>query len=161
MAKSFLPDGEHFLSRPGWRDSELRVGSLTSTDSVRLGAFESQGAYAAGHLFFVRGGNLMVQAFDKDTLQLQGAPLHLGTQIGVTPFYQFGTFSVSESGRLVYRPTARTPSQLTWVDRHGRPLGTIGDPAVINALALSPDDQRVAVSLVSQIGGGSPEVDIR
>ena len=37
--------------------------------------------------------------------------------------------------------------QLTWLDREGRALGTLGDAAPYLSLALSPDERRVAVGL--------------
>ena len=55
------------------------------------------------------------------------------------------------------RPAADIASQLTWFDRTGHVLGTLGDAAPYAGLALSPDERRVAVTL----GTGTPEnVDI-
>ena len=42
---------------------------------------------------------------------------------------------------------------MTWFDRAGRALGTLGEAAPYINLALSPDERRVAVAL----GTGSPE----
>jgi serine/threonine protein kinase len=148
----FLPDGQHFLYLAFTGETGiLRVGSLTSPDAMTLGPSESQGVYAAGHLFFVRGGNLMAQLFDADARQLNGAPKQLSAQAGIDPPYQLGMFSVSTTGRLVYRPMARTPSQLTWLDRGGTPAETIGDPGVFFNLDLSRDGQRLAVSSLNQL----------
>jgi Tol biopolymer transport system component len=58
--------------------------------------------------------------------------------------------SVSDNGTLVYAQTEAAPvQQLTWLDRAGRPLGTVGDAASYVSLALSPDEQRVAVALAT------------
>ena len=78
----FLPDDEHFLYLAQRRRlSELRVGSLTSTDTrASLGPFESNAVYAQGHLLFVRGGKLMAQSFDPATRQLAGDPVVLADQ---------------------------------------------------------------------------------
>ena len=43
--------------------------------------------------------------------------------------------------------------QLTWFDRAGRALGTLGEAARYINLALSPDERRVAVALAT----GSPQ----
>ena len=60
---------------------------------------------------------------------------------------------MSENGTLVYaRGGAQAALQLTWVDRAGRVLGTVGDAAAYVSLGLSPDERRVAVAL----GTGSP-----
>ena len=125
---SFLPDGQHFLYlAQNLYGGELRVGSLASAETVRLGPFESNGVYAAGHLFFVRGGTLMAQPFDADARQPKGAAVSLGAQTAIDAPLQRGMFSVSATG-LAYSRTARTPSELAWVDRHGKVLGRAGDP---------------------------------
>ncbi len=62
--------------------------------------------------------------------------------------------SVSENGTLVYAPVgSQNPPQLTWFDRDGKILGTLGEGGVDDNLSLSPDEQQVAVALRS----GSPE----
>jgi Tol biopolymer transport system component len=57
----------------------------------------------------------------------------------------FALFSASESGLLAYHSNAGQ-SQLTWYDRSGRRTGTLGEPAVMYAFAISPDGQRVAAA---------------
>jgi Tol biopolymer transport system component len=78
----FLPDDEHFLylaHRSGV--SQLRVGSLTSTDTwSSLGPFESNAVYAQGHLIFMRSGKFTAQPFDPVTRQLAGDPVILADQ---------------------------------------------------------------------------------
>ena len=79
---SFLPDGQRFLYVAGLgTKNELRVGSLTTPDTVVIGTFESPVAYAAGHLFFTRGGNVMAQSFNEETLRLEGDPVPLRAQV--------------------------------------------------------------------------------
>ena len=64
-----------------------------------------------------------------------------------------GAFTVSETGVLAYQTGSLVRSQLTWFDRAGTRLATLGDPADYVDVALSPDDTRVAVSLMDlQIG---------
>jgi Tol biopolymer transport system component len=108
-------------------------------------------------MFFVRGGNLMVQSFNEETLQLEGDPVRLGAPV------RSGTgvpgFSVSANGRLVFlRPNGEP--QLTWLDRSGRPVGTVGDPGFLGNLDLSPDGQQVAVTGMSPRPGGGVQTDI-
>ena len=61
---------------------------------------------------------------------------------------QRGQFSVSSTGVLGYSHvgTGAWSSQLTWMDRMGRPVGTAGEPGEFFNLDLSPDERRVAVS---------------
>ena len=119
------------------------LGSLTSPNTDALGSFESHAAYAAGHLFFGRGGNLMAQAFDAETRQLTGDQLLLDAQVGIDPPWQRGMFSVSATA-LAYSRTARTLSVLTWLDRQGKVLGTESHPGVFYNLDLSPDEKCAA-----------------
>ena len=59
-----------------------------------------------------------------------------------------GAFTVSETGVLAYQTGSLVRSQLTWFDRAGTRLATLGDQADYVDVALSPDDTRVAVSLM-------------
>jgi WD40 repeat protein len=62
---------------------------------------------------------------------------------GVTPL----SYSMSTNGILAYMAGAAVgQTQLTWFDRDGKPLGTVGPQAVYNDLSLSPDDTRVALT---------------
>ncbi len=156
----FLDDGQHFLYLAGDSAFELRIGSLTSPAAAEtVGPFESHAAYAAGYLFFVRGGNLMAQRFDPDSRKRLGEPIDLGRRTGIEPHNQHGMFAVSAAGALVYNATARTQSQLTWIDRSGSPRGTVGDVGVYFNLDLSPDERHLAMSRMTEQGGRS-EFDI-
>jgi Tol biopolymer transport system component len=60
-------------------------------------------------------------------------------------------YSVSASGVLAWRPRSSSlmePRQLTWFDRSGQKIGTLGDPGAYLAPMLSPDERSVAVSRV-------------
>jgi serine/threonine protein kinase/Tol biopolymer transport system component len=155
---SFLPDGEHFLYlAQSSASSELRVGSLTSAESVPLGPFESNAQYAAGSLFFVRGGSLIAQPFDADTYRLKGSPSYMAAKVGFV--LNHGMFSVSATGRLAY--TVGSASQtLTWLDRQGNTLSTVGDPGTFFNMDLSPDEQHVAISKAMHSPGARATVDL-
>ena len=140
---SFLPDGQHFLYLFG--QSELRLASLTTADTMVIGTFESAVVYCAGHLLFTRGGNLMAQSFNEKTLRLEGDPVPLRVQVSGIP--GFPVFSASANGPLVFLPPPTTEPQLTWLDRDGRRVGLVGNPGVVGGnLDLSPDGQQVAFS---------------
>jgi eukaryotic-like serine/threonine-protein kinase len=167
-APMFLPDDVHFLylAQVG-ATTELRVGSLESKEaSESLGPFDSTAVYAGGHLFSVRdghigGGNLTVQAFDADRRRLIGPPVALGLSAAVSPPWQYGAFSVSAEGdRLVYVSRGRFLRDLTWRNRAGERVGTVGEPGVFLNVDLSPDDERVAVSRQTQEPGKPLQIDI-
>ena len=71
----FLPDGERFLYlvlRDPGDAGELRVGSLGGAPSMSLGRYESNARYAAGHLLFLSGGQLVARRFDASTGTVSG-----------------------------------------------------------------------------------------
>jgi Tol biopolymer transport system component len=142
---AFLPDGQRFLYVSGsGPKNELRVGSLTTADTVVIETFESPVSYGAGHLFFTRGGNVMAQSFNEETLRLEGDPARLRAQVRRDIPGNRG-FSVSTNGRFVFLPPPRTEPQLTWLDRSGRPVGIVGAPGFSGGnLDLSPDGRQLA-----------------
>jgi hypothetical protein len=108
-------------------------------------------------VIFARDGTLMARPFDLATRRLRGDAFPLAERV-TTEASRYVGASTSENGTLVYgRAVADVPRQLTWFDRTGRVLGTLGDAALYSGLSLSPDEHRVAVTL----GTGHPEnVDI-
>lgn len=144
----FLPDGKHFLylarSSRG-EDSGIYIGSLDSTESKLLVQSGAGAMYALGYLLFLRGGALMAQPFDPDKLQLSGEPSQVAEEVGYNPLNGRPFFCVSNTGVLVYRSNILRNSQLTWFDRTGRQLGTVGTPGLMLTPSLSPDEKQVAI----------------
>ena len=95
----------------------------------------------------------MAQSFDDRRLELSGEPVPVGERLG--SFLSNGFFSASANGVLVYRTgtSAGQTSQLTWFDRQGRVLRTIGVPGLYLDFALSPDGTRVAASRNDDLTG--------
>ncbi len=103
--------------------------------------------YADGHILFTREGTLLAQSFDSRRLVTDGDPVVIATDITVQG-NRAAMFSVSRSGLLVVRSASLPPTQLTVVDRGGgRRLRTVGEPADMTEVALSPDDTRAVVSI--------------
>ena len=157
----FLPDGRHFLytaitgpccsaSNP----SMIRLGSLEAASAdVTLFRAESSVSYASGHVIFARDDTLMAQPFDLEARQLRGDAFPLAERVTREASRYVGA-SASENGTLVYGQAGLDPMpRLTWFDRTGHVLGTLGDAAPYASLALSPDERRVAVALAT----GNPE----
>src|SRR3984885_3851294 len=153
----FLPDGRHFLylrasSSP--ENSGAYIGSVNAKpeeqDSKRLLATTSAPVYVpssdsdSGQVLFVRQGTLMAQPFDAHRLELSGEAVPIAEQVG--SYLDYGFFSASNNGVLVYRSDAGQVYQLTWLDRQGKVLATVAEPGRYNSMALSPDGRRVAVS---------------
>jgi Tol biopolymer transport system component len=95
-------------------------------------------------VLFLRQETLMAQPFDARRLALSGEAVPVAEKIG--SFLDYGFFSASSNGVLVYRSGAGLNYQLTWLDRQGRVLAQVAEPARYNSLALSPDGKRVVVS---------------
>ncbi|MSO82980.1 MAG: hypothetical protein EXQ53_06760, partial [Acidobacteria bacterium] len=149
----FLPDGEHFLCQDqGDAGFSFRVGSLDGGESTIVGA-GSNAIYAEGHLLFLGEGTLMSQPFDADRLVTTGeaVPLAEGVQT-VLNSGRVGVFSASETGLLLDRQGADQRRQLTWFDRTGKTVGTVGGPDddLTGNPELSPDGRRVAVDRAVQ-----------
>ena len=144
----FLPDGRHFLfvrtSTQG--AAEIHLAALDRQETTRLLVADSQARYTNGHLFFAHAAVLHAAPFDADSLKLTGEPFVVADKVRVTGISSKGHFSVSDNGTLVYDPNALTDNrQLTWLDRAGKPLGTVGTPGEYENPRLAPDGKRVAV----------------
>jgi Tol biopolymer transport system component len=148
---TFLTDGTHFLYfRSGPAEIQgMYVGSLGvepgQQSRQRLLPSATPAVYASGYVFFLRASTLMAQGFDDRRMELDGAPVPVAEDVETT-WFSTGVFSVSDGGALVYR--AASPSgtfQLTWLDRQGQTLGTVGPPGTDTSIALSPDGTRAVV----------------
>ena len=156
----FLPDGRHFIYTevigtccPPAKPGRIMIGALDTMDREPLVEADSSAVIASGHLLFHRSGTLMAAPFDAASRQLTGDAIPIMERVA-NEGSRYASFSASDTGVLVsasglVRPTTR----LTWMDRAGRELGTIGDPAARLSMSLSSDERRVAVTLV----GGPPE----
>jgi serine/threonine protein kinase/Tol biopolymer transport system component len=142
----FLPDDEHFLylGRAGDRRT-LFVGALGQPFKKRVLDTNVRASYAdPGYLLFIDEGTLIARPFDPRRLELTGEPTELAKNVATATSLD-ASYAVSNTGVLVYSGRASSKSQLTWFDRRGRTLGTVGDTAEFQGLRLSPDEQRVAV----------------
>jgi Tol biopolymer transport system component len=144
----FLPDGEHFIflaDASRTEDHHVRVGTLRDGSSRNVMQAVTNAVYVEpGQLLFVRAGALLAQPFDLKQLALTGEPRVIAEQVVESDIAHHFEFSASQNGRLIYR-SGSPDSQLTWVDRAGRTLGTIGEARRIGAgsFRISPDGQRV------------------
>jgi eukaryotic-like serine/threonine-protein kinase len=130
----------------------VRISSLDPAEAaINLFQAESSVSYAAGHLLFFRDEALMAQPFDLEAFRLRGDAFPVAERVSWEGGRYVGA-SASQDGTLVYANGDSFTEQLTWFDRGGRALGTLGEAAPYLSVALSPDAHRVAVGLAS----GSP-----
>jgi Tol biopolymer transport system component len=145
----FLPDAHHFFytARNGDRNkSAIYVGDLGSKEKRRILITNSNAVYAPpGFLLFLRERTLMAQPFDASRIQTTGDPFPIADKVDFTTILG-GLFSVSQNGVLAYLSSFGTGNvQLSWFDRGGKPLGTVGAPGDLFTPAISPDGKKVAV----------------
>jgi Tol biopolymer transport system component len=137
---AFLPDGVHFAYEVGAVPERLgiHVGSLASSESLRLLPRSASFTITSnGFLLVIDSGVLRAQRLDLGRLQTVGESLVLAN----------GVASVSaSSGAIAYRTAGSTLTQLSWFDRSGKPIGTVGPPGNYLAPVLSPDQSKVAVA---------------
>jgi len=147
-APQFLPDGHHFLYHVACGgEDRTNVGSLDTKEGKRVMDGESVVVYAPpGYLLFVREGVLQVQPFDAKRLEITADPIPVAEQVQYKKGVWQSSLSVSENGVLAYEGGNRN-SQLLWVDREGRQLESIGEPAEYVDLELSPDGKRAAIEI--------------
>jgi Tol biopolymer transport system component len=157
----FLPDGQHFLyfirTKGGASFSDKNnvwLGSLDGSVNHTLIQVSSNPVYASGHVLFIRDATLMRQAFDADRLELTGGAFPIAEQVLFDGGYTQGVFSASQNGVLVFQSGSSTAgSQLVWLDREGKELGLVGEPALYDTLRLSPDGKLAAVGIIDGAQG--------
>ena len=151
----FLPDGRHFIYLSTVKRT-VYLASLDSRERTLLVENATRAEYAPpansgepGHVLFVRDTTLMAQPLDSSTYALAGDVVSVAEQVSGAFGGLAAFFSSSPSGVLAYRiGGSPTDFRLTWVDRAGGALGSIGPSGNYLDVALSPDANQVAVALM-------------
>jgi eukaryotic-like serine/threonine-protein kinase len=149
----FLPDQKHFLYTAPHAETPfpLRVGSLDEPGKPGkiVAQVASNAMFAAGQLFYLRESTLMAQPFDSARLETTGEAIPVAEQVPTFGLpSRMAAYDVSATGLLVYQSGgAGGQSQLTWLDRNGKVLQQIGDPAGFQGLHLSPDGKTLAAAI--------------
>ena len=167
-----LPDGDTVLftvttaaGATRWDKADIVAQSLSTGRRTHVLSGGSDGRYVpTGHLVFANALDLFAVRFDPNTLQISGTQVSVVSGIGRPGNPAVGSgaafYAVSSEGTLVYA-RAGSPgflasddaprNSLVWVDRQGReepfgaPLGEYVYPRI------SPDGQRVALDIRSQL----------
>jgi len=153
---TFLPDGRHFLFTvySGLRENGgIYLASVDAPDSrIHLLRDVSNSEYApasaahagTGYLLFARGEGLMAQGFGAEDLQVKGEPFLVVDQILRSADSNEGSFSASADGVLLVTPVSGG-DRLTWFDRTGRKLETVGNTGLHFYPQISPDQRTLVV----------------
>jgi eukaryotic-like serine/threonine-protein kinase len=155
----FLPDGRRFLytkSQPGGiPPRELRVASLDSKENRLVMRTDSRAEYAApGYLLYVRDAALFAQPFDEAHARMTGEPILVAENVHFFFGPLHAAFSVSQTGVVAFQ-TAAQLSRLAWLDRAGKELGTLGQPAAMKGVRIAPDGGKAAVAIEDRRTGTS------
>ena len=152
----FLPDGNHFLlyagnfnNRKDDQTSGIYVSSLDGKEHQLVVACHSSFGYDSHHLYYADDQRQLVSvAFDPSTAKISGHTVAVANVVGFQPSTYWAALTVAAQGTVVYNTgVGAALSVLTWMDRQGKELERIGDPAIIANPTLSPDDTRVAVDI--------------
>ena len=161
---TFLPDGNHFFYVGGTIGDASSAGvylaALDNPAPRKMMADSSSVVYAPpvpggpAHLLFFRENTLMAQPFDESKLEAVGDPFQVATRASVTSSQPQVAASVSK-GTLVYLAGRSRETQLTWFDRSGKELDTVGPRAEhTGGVMLSPDGNAVLIGRRESIGTG-------
>ena len=148
----FLPDGRHvlFFSLPfGQTRGVIWATSIDNPARTRVTESSGGAAYAEGWLLTTTPPprSLVVQPFDPERLALRGAVQSVRDRLPFSRTNGSPGFSVSLTGALAVDRPPPTVHQLTWMDRFGRELATVGPAAVIPDFALAPDERHVVANV--------------
>jgi serine/threonine protein kinase/Tol biopolymer transport system component len=158
----FLPDGRHFVYVAQSRSAvpELRIGRLDSTETTVVMPVGSQAVFSADHLLFWREGTLMAQPFDPAARRLAGEARAVTAGVAMNAgSNNFASFNASAAGVLAYSEGTRgRVARLSWFDRAGKLLSTVGEPDDWRSIALSPDGRHVAASRFDESANSSVDL---
>ena len=141
---AFLPDGRRFLFTRQSADGEMAtyVGSLDGDAPKRISDGSGRvlvPAAAGPYVLAIDASGLVAQPVDLGSLRVTGpAKTVVAGAIAV---------SASETGVLATSAQGSRPQTIaTWFDRKGTPLGQVGEAALIEGIAISPDGRKLAVT---------------
>jgi eukaryotic-like serine/threonine-protein kinase len=140
----FLADGRFLLFALGVPETRgLYLGSTAERIARRVADRESGYRFMPpAHVLFARGGGLWAREVRPDLSIVEGEPLPVAPKVLVDPnLFGYSAFSTSATGSIAYRASAAA-TQLVWLDRAGRQVGTLGQP----------DDSQMVLNQASRDG---------
>ena len=155
----FLPDGNHFVYWEGTfgnekddRVSGVYLSSLDGKERKFVVLCHSNAGVALGRLFYLNDEHQLISLpFDASKGTVSGSLSSVATLVGFQPSTYWADFTVAEAGTLVYNvKSGSSLSELVWVDRSGKRLGTIGQAGVMCNPSISPDGNRICADVTDQ-----------
>ncbi|OFW30901.1 MAG: hypothetical protein A3H97_19275 [Acidobacteria bacterium RIFCSPLOWO2_02_FULL_65_29] len=133
-----------------WDDARIAVQSLDSTEHRILPDVGTSPRYVpTGHLIFARAGSLFAAPFDLARRATTGPAVLLFQDLSTTALGGNAQYALSTAGTLVYVPGGGEDVRrsLVWVDRKGIADALSGTLRGFEIPRLSPDGERVAVTI--------------
>jgi eukaryotic-like serine/threonine-protein kinase len=143
-----LPDGRHFVYLADRKDQLIAtLASVDGTGAAALGPVQSHvEATPSGRVVFVRDGTLLAQPLDLAAGRLTGDATVLADGLTLPGRFYDGRFSTSPALLVYLKATDWSDlTELRILDRSGKTVGTVGEPAGYVSPSLSPDGTRLAV----------------
>ncbi|MCA9253766.1 MAG: protein kinase [Phycisphaerales bacterium] len=171
-----IPGSKHYLfsavsSRAGEAtNNAIYLGDITSErPPQRLQPSDFGGAFAAGHLLYVRDGALLARPLDPVSGQFEGESSLIARDVAPDPGTWHGQFAVSDRGVLVYATMPKHVSgqnqrergsfawdmegdRITSFDYEGRETTAYAVDTPIRTMHLSPDGTTIAYETVGNDG---------
>jgi eukaryotic-like serine/threonine-protein kinase len=151
----FLPDGRHFLyetagnGRLTIRAASIDAPAGNSPLVIPAILHPANVAYSQGYLLFDQAHTLMAQSFDAQRLTTTGEVVSLADHVQQLVTNGRAAFGVSTNGLLAYKSgPIGDIAQLTWYDRAGKQIGTLGQAANLTGVRISPDQKSVVINIV-------------
>ena len=154
-----LPDSDRLIYAVydnASRQTHVATADYANPKPLMLTQSDTRAIYSAslhsgepGYLLFIRGGDLLAQAFDPGRLQLLGEPMPVAQNVVYFAPNLGASISVSGNGVLAYQ-TGFPNAELKWYDREGNEVGKVGPPLQHwGHVRLSRDGRRVAATVWS------------
>jgi len=159
----FLPDGRRLLYLVRGDKPHITGIYLSSVeqprDKIQVLETSMDAVYSPAHgkhpayLYWVRQQSLLAQPFDTEHAQFSGdaMPVPGAHIVALAPGQGRSSASVSNDG-VIFFGTGSDRYQLTWLNREGKVLSTVGEPDRYAALRISPDGKRIVVVLADSSG---------
>jgi Tol biopolymer transport system component len=116
---------------------------------VRGGSFPRY--LATGHIVYVRGGQILAAPFDPERLEVTGAPVPVEKGAWMNRGSGGAAIDISATGTLVFAGMGSDAMfsniSLAWLDRTGAIQPLLDTLRAYQSASLSPDGQRIAVSI--------------
>jgi eukaryotic-like serine/threonine-protein kinase len=124
----------------------VRLHDLQTATEVEVIETRTRAVPTNGFLVFQSAQRLVARRFDEGSGTLSGEPVAITESVAFNEANSRAAFHVA-AGTLVYRTITQIPRRLTWTDRTGSEIATVGPPDHYANLTLSHDGARLVAEV--------------